>query len=80
MTRLLLRLSDYLELCGIGVLHAPLLMILISEMFLAIDCARSLSRQLDQIVEETSRASRGRRSGIFEFIQFAYYDQLAANH
>lgn len=60
-------------------MHAPLLMILISEMFLAIDCARSLSRQLDQIVEETTRASRGRQMGIFEFIQSAYYDELAQN-
>ena len=34
------------ELVAIGVLHAPLIIILISQMFLAIDCARSISRQV----------------------------------
>ena len=34
------------ELAAIGVLHAPLIIILISQMFLAIDCARSISRQV----------------------------------
>ena len=76
MTRFCLRLSDYLELCGIGVLHAPLLMILISEMFLAIDCARSLSRQLDQIVEETNRASRGRRSNALQNMLHVYVSMI----
>ena len=34
------------EVAAIGVLHAPLIIILISQMFLAIDCARSISRQV----------------------------------
>ena len=34
------------ELAAIGVLHAPLIIILVSQMFLAIDCARSISRQV----------------------------------
>ena len=34
------------ELAAIGILHAPLIIILISQMFLAIDCARSISRQV----------------------------------